>query len=148
MRRDPTSPTTLWRIVKRPLLVLLPFAVALAGCGGSTSSATNFSGDEQGVAEQVEALQSAAESRDGAAVCGDVLTADLRESMRSDGASCADQVDEAIGDADDFELEVQDVSVQGEQATARVLARYDGADRVRTVELVRERGSWRISSLG
>ena len=133
--------------MRRPLLVLLPLAAALAGCG-STSSATNFSGEEQGVAEQVEALQSAAESRDAADVCGQVLTAELRESMRAEGASCADQVEEAIGDADDFELDVQDVRVRGEQATARVLARYDGADRVRTVELVREGGGWRISSLG
>jgi hypothetical protein len=133
--------------VKRPLLPLLALAAALAGCG-TTSSATDFAGAEQAVAEQVEALQSAGESRDGEEICGELLSQALRRAMTAGAAGCAAQVEEAIGDADDFELDVRDVAVEGERATARVRARTDGAERPRTLELVRERGGWRIDSLG
>ena len=51
-------------------------------------------------------------------------------------------------DADDFELDVRAVDVQGENATARVRARIGGRERSRELELVRERGGWRIDSLG
>jgi hypothetical protein len=134
--------------MRRPFLLLPVLAAVAAGCGGSASSATNFSGADQGVAEQVEALQSAAEARDGDEVCGQLLSERLRAAMRADGASCADQVEEAFADADDFELEVVRVDVQGDSATARVTARIDGAERPRELELVRERGGWRIDSLG
>jgi hypothetical protein len=133
--------------MRRPGLALLAAAVLLAGCG-TTSSATNFSGAEQGVAEQVEALQSAGEARDGEEVCGQILSDELRTAVQAGRSSCAEQVEEAIADADDFDFEVEDVTVQGERATARVRARVGGADRLRTLELVRERGRWRISSLG
>jgi hypothetical protein len=134
--------------MRRPFLLLPVLAALIAGCGGTTSSATNFSGADQGVAEQVEELQAAAEARDGDEVCGQLLSARLREAMRADGASCAAQVEEAFSDADDFELEVERVQVQGDTATARVRARIDGAERPRDLALVRERGGWRIDSLG
>ena len=133
--------------MRRPFLLLPVLAAVAAGCG-TTSSATNFSGADQGVAEQVEALQAAAEARDGDEVCGELLSDRLRAAMRADGASCADQVEEAIADADDFELEVERVDVQGDTATVRVLARVDGSQRPRELELVRQRGGWRIDSLG
>jgi outer membrane PBP1 activator LpoA protein len=129
-------------------LVVLLAAVALAGCGGTASSSSNFSGTERDVADQVEALQSAGESRDGDKACNDVLSAALRRAMATATATCADQVAEAMKDADDFELDVRAVEVNGDRATARVQARVGGADRLRTLELVRERGSWRIDSLG
>ena len=38
--------------------------------------------------------------------------------------------------------------MQGDSATVRVVARIDGDERPRELELVRERGGWRIDSLG
>ncbi|HWT23457.1 MAG TPA: nuclear transport factor 2 family protein [Solirubrobacteraceae bacterium] len=131
----------------RRLAVLVLAAFAVAGCG-TTSSAGDFSGAEQGVAEQVEALQSAGESRDGEEACSRILSRALREAMAAQGSGCANQVEEAMRDADDVELDVRDVTVQGDRATARVRARFGGADRVRTLQLVREDGGWRIDSLG
>jgi hypothetical protein len=129
-------------------LVFLLAAIALAGCGGTASSSGNFSGTERDVADQVEALQSAGEARDGDKACNDVLSAALRRAMTTSTATCGDQVAEAMKDADDFELDVRAVQVNGDRATARVQARFGGADRVRSLELVRERGAWRIDSLG
>ena len=127
--------------------VLSAAALALAGCGASASSAGNFAGAERDVADQVEALQSAGESRDGAKLCDDVLARELRERMAARGSTCAEQVEQAMADADDFRIDVEDVTIQGARATARVRARSDGAERQKTIALVRERGGWRVSSL-
>jgi hypothetical protein len=57
-------------------------------------------------------------------------------------------VETAVKDADDFDLTVEDVSLAGARATARVKSRERDAERVRTLELVREGGNWRVSGLG
>ena len=129
----------------RGALAALLAAALLAGCG-TTSSATNFSGAEQGVAEQVEALQPAGEARDGEEVCGQILSEELRTAVQAGRSSCAEQVEEAIADADDFDLEVRDVTVTGDQARARVQQGDDG--RTATFEFARESGGWRATSLG
>jgi hypothetical protein len=134
-------------MLRPKLLVPAVLAVALAGCGQS-SSATNFAGAEQGVAEQVEELEAASESRDGDRACSEILSSALRTAMRADGRSCAQEVEEAMQDADDSALDVREVTVTGDRATAVVTARIDGADRRRTLELVREGNAWRIDSLG
>ncbi len=133
--------------MRRPLLALLPLAAVLAGCG-TTSSAGNFSGAGADVAKQVEALQTAGQSHDGDKACTDILSGTLRNAMNATGSTCAEQVSDAMKDADDFELDVRAVSVTGNQATARVRGRIDGRDQIRTMQLVRESGGWRISSLG
>jgi hypothetical protein len=122
-------------------------ALVAAGCG-STSSARDFAGAEQAIAEKVEQLQSAGESRDGDEICTEVVSRALRQALTAPGSTCPEQVDEALGDADDFELDVRDVTIRGERATAQVRARVGGAERLRAVELVRQGGGWRVDSLG
>ena len=133
--------------MRRPLLVLLPLAAVLAGCG-TTSSAGKFSGAQADVAKQVEALQTAGAAHDGDKACTDILARSLRDAMNASGSTCAEQVGDAMKDADDFELDVRAVSVTGPRASARVQARIGGRDQLQTLELVREGGGWRISSLG
>jgi hypothetical protein len=133
--------------MRRPLLLLVPLAAALAGCG-TASSAGKFSGAQGDVAKQVEALQTAGQSHDGDKACSDILSRSLRDAMNAAGSTCAEQVSTAMKDADDFELDVRAVSITGPRATARVRARIGGRDQIRTMQLVRESGSWRISSLG
>jgi hypothetical protein len=134
-------------MIRAKLIPAIVLAAAFAGCG-QASSATNFSGAEQGVAEQVEELEAASEASDGERACADLFSSALRMAMRADGSSCAQQVDEAMQDADDSELVVREVTVTGERASAEVTARIDGAERRRTLELVREGNTWRIDSLG
>ena len=54
----------------------------------------------------------------------------------------------AIKDADDFDLDVEDVTIDGNQATAKVKGRDGDEDRVREFEFVREGRDWRATSLG
>ena len=59
------------------------------------------------------------------------------------------ELEKVTGDADDFELDVTDVTVTGTTATAKVKARRgDRDDAETTFSLVREDGDWRLANLG
>ena len=130
------------------LAVPLVLAALAAGCGASTSSAGDFEGEERRVADVVEKLQSAGETGDAAEICDEVLARQLRDEMQAAGANCEQELDKAIKDADDFELEVEDVTISGDTATAKVRGQDQGEERVRDFEFVREGNGWRATSLG
>jgi hypothetical protein len=130
------------------LAVPLVLAALAAGCGASSSSAGAFEGEEKRVADVVEKLQSAGETGDAAEICDEVLASELRDQIQAAGADCEQELDKAIKDADDFELEVEDVTISGNSATAKVRGRDDGEERVRDFEFVREGRDWRATSLG
>ncbi len=127
----------------RRVLVLLAI-LALAGCGATASSAGDFEGEEARVAETVEDVQAAGAADETQRLCDELFARALVERLQSGGGDCRQEVGTALDDTDAFELTVQDVTIQG--ATAR--ARVEGENRTRTVTLVREGGRWRISELG
>ena len=55
-------------------------------------------------------------------------------------------MEKAIDDADDFELDVEDVTIDGDEATAKVKGSDQGEERVRDFEFVREGAGWRATS--
>jgi hypothetical protein len=135
--------------MRRSLLALpLALAALTAGCAGSASSAGDFEGEEKKVADQVEKLESAGESGDGKAICEDVLAKSLSEQITNAGSSCEEELDKAIKDADDFGLDVEDVTISGNTATARVKGTDNGEDVVRTFRFAREGADWRATDLG
>ena len=78
-----------------------------------------------------------------------MLAPSLADAMAAGRSTCAQQLDDALKDADDNELTVESVTVDGTTATARVKGR-DGADgdAIRTFEFEREGQDWKITSLG
>ena len=128
--------------------LLLVLAVLVSGCAGAASSAGDFQGEEKQVAEQVEKLQSAGETGDARAICDEVLAKGLREQIEAAGSTCEQELDKAIKDADDFDLEVDDVTIDGDQATAKVTGKADGKDQVRDFTFVKEGSDWRATDLG
>ena len=122
-------------------------ALALAGCGAQAdqSSAEKFKGEEQAVAQKVEDLQDAGEGRKAEDICSDILAASLVQQLEAAGVKCADEMEKAIDDADDYDLEVQDVNVSGSTATAEVRRGDDGP--TVTMEFTKENGQWRATSL-
>ena len=130
------------------LAVLLVLAALATGCGASASSAGDFEGEERRVADVIEKLQSAGETGDAAEICNEVLSQQLRDQIQEAGASCEQELEKAIDDADDYELEVEDVTISGSSATAKVRGRDRGEERVRDFEFVREGRNWRATSLG
>jgi hypothetical protein len=119
--------------------------LVLAGCGaGQPSSEERFEGAEREVAAQIEELQTAGRSDEPEEICANIVSRRLVQELEAAGTTCNEEMEKAIEDADDFELDVRDVTVRGSQATARVRRGEDGP--VATFEFVRENGQWRATS--
>jgi hypothetical protein len=136
----------------RPLAVFAVLAVAglLAGCGATPAnddSGDKFQGQQRLVANTVEDLQSAASDADQDKICRDILARALADRLAARGGGCPAVVDDAVRDADAFDLTVESVQVTGDRATARVRAETGDKDRRYSLQLVRERGVWRIAAL-
>jgi hypothetical protein len=129
--------------MRRPLAILpIALAALVAGCG-QTDSSTEFQGAERQVANVIEDLQKAAIEGEERRICRQLLSAELARGA----GDCNSVVQAAIDEADTNEIEVEDVSVTGERARARVRT-GSREKQTETYELVRENRTWRISSFG
>jgi len=128
--------------------VPLVLAALASGCAGSASSSGKFQGEEKRVADVVEKLQSAGETGDAQEICDQVLAKSLADQIAAGGSTCEQELDKAVKDADDFDLDVESVTIDGNTATARVKGQDGGADRVRTFEFEKEGSNWRATNLG
>jgi hypothetical protein len=126
----------------------LALALLVAGCTSGTSSSNDFEGEQKAVADVVGDLQSAGETGDAGKICTDIISTQLADEIKAAGASCEAELDKAIGDADDFDLSVESVEVNGDTATAEVKGRVGDRDQVRTFEFERDGDAWRATSFG
>ncbi len=132
--------------MKRLLAVVIA-SLALAGCGAEQSDdgLDRFQGAEREVADQVEELQSAGEGNQAEDICSNILSRQLVDELEAAGANCAQEMEKAIEDSDEFDFVVRDVTVSGNQAEAVVRQGDDGPQT--TMQFVREGGQWRATSL-
>jgi hypothetical protein len=128
------------------LLVILP-VLLLAGCGSAAdpSSVEKFKGDERAVAQKVEDLQQAGDRRDPDKICTEILAKSLVTQLEAAGVTCEDEMSKAIEDADDYQLDVREVTISGTTATAEVQRGEDGP--TETMEFTREGDEWRATAL-
>ena len=128
------------------LLCLLAPVLAAGGCTtANTASSGDFSGAEGDVAKVVSDLRSAGQRKDGDKICSQLLARSLVSRLDSSGTACRQEMTKAARDADEFALDVRDVTVTGDQATAQVRQGTDGP--TATFRFVRESGRWKISEL-
>jgi hypothetical protein len=126
---------------------LLATALAAAGCTSSTSSTGGqFTGTQKQVADVVSELAKAGQRKDPQKICSDILAKELVDKLSQAGTTCNQEMDKAISDADDFDLSVQKVTVNGNSATALVRRGTKGP--TATFRFVREGGSWRATDFG
>jgi hypothetical protein len=129
---------------RRPLLLLALSGAALLGCG-SDESKPKFEGEKADVAAVIDKLGQAARDGDGATVCNDLFTSNLRISVRrASHRPCADEVTQNIV-SKDTKYTVEDVSVIGANATAHV---KDQEDRKSALLLQKSGNTWRIARIG
>jgi Putative lumazine-binding len=130
--------------------LLLTLPLALGACGQSTKdSAGDFKGDQKAVAQTVEDLQSAGRKREASKICDDLLAPALvAQIKKASSTSCKDVLDDALSDADSFELQVKKVTVNGATATAVVESEGGDQDRTDSLELTKVGNAWKIATLG
>jgi hypothetical protein len=133
------------RIVTAAALVA---ALGVAGCSttGSSSSSTKFTGAQGDVAKVVSDLQQDGQRKDANKICAQILSRKLVDELSQAGTSCEQEMKKAIQDADDFDLNVQKVTVNGSSATA-VVRRGDNGP-TSTFRFVREGGTWKATDFG
>jgi hypothetical protein len=130
--------------MRRALLVAL--VLPLAGCAASSSTSGKFKGQAQQVAQVVSDLSAAGRAGDAKKICTDILAKELVQQLRAAGGDCQSEMKSAIQDATDYNLQVANVQVNGDKATAKV--RQGTKGQVVTFTFVKENGNWRASSLG
>lgn len=141
----------------RSLLAAAAMAAVFGGCSqADDDDAADFKGEQKLVANVVDDLQDAGRDKDGDAVCA-LLAPDLVKKIRATAggnASCAEAVDDALDDADAFDIDVKSVKVTGTTATA-VVESKENDDEVRdTLSFVKvqaggspPRMRWKLSAL-
>jgi len=132
----------------RSIAALCLVALAMAGCGAAPrDSAKEYKGDERAVAAVVERIETAARDNDSAVVCERLLSSSLLAAVRKQGTTCRTGVKDAFRDADSLDLTVDDVEIRSARATAKVGYRSGSKDKTMTLELDREGGTWKISTI-
>ena len=132
----------------RHLLPIALLALALAGCGtaSQSSSVDNFSDPNQrAIAQKIEDLEDAGKRNKPDDICSDILSAKLVGELDSAGTDCATEMKKAIEDANDFDLDVRKVTINGDTATAEVRQGTDGP--TEEMQFAREKGQWRATAL-
>jgi hypothetical protein len=133
--------------MRRTLALTAALALALSACGTATSSQNSkFKGEQQNVVKVVDALAQAGTRGDADKICKDILAEQLVTELKTAGGDCVTEMDRAIKDASDYDLQVTSVKINGSSATAQVRQGKDG--QVATFTFVKEGGAWKASALG
>jgi hypothetical protein len=134
----------------RRIVLLLSLALLVGGCTAAGSGGVDtkkYSGAEKGVATTLNDLADAGRKKDGARVCSQLLSARRVDQLDKTAGSCKSALDDQLGDADVFDMDVDSIRVAGNRATARVRSNFDGHKQPRTLGLVLEQNRWRLDSI-
>jgi hypothetical protein len=133
----------------RPAFALVLAALLLSSCGSAAprDSAKDFSGAERDVATAVEDVETAARKDDADALCTRLLSDSLLATLKQQGTNCKTAVREAFKDADSVDLTVEDVTISGTKASAKVTSGTGSNEKTDTLELEKAGAAWKISSL-
>ena len=122
-------------------------AAFLTGCLGAGDDQQPAAGAPRAIAATVERLERATAERHFAAICGDLLTASARR--RAGGPDCVRLTRSAAAGVERPRIDLKAIDVEG--ATAQVSVRTRAAGQAALSEVLvlrRERGRWRVDSLG
>jgi hypothetical protein len=116
-----------------------------AGCGGGddegSSNADRYDGDEADVASVVDEFANAGRDGDGEKVCEEIFALPLAKNVEREAKqSCTSEVEENLPEGE-YELEVDDVDVEGSTATAEVT---DQDDNRSVLHFVKDGEDWRV----
>jgi len=132
----------------RSALPLCVLALVASGCGATARDSTKaFKGEEQKVAATVEALEKAARDDKPDTVCTTLFTPDRLAALKEMGTNCKTGVKDAFKDADSFDITVDDVTITGDTAVAKVTSGTGSNKKSDELELKRVGATWKVDSL-
>jgi hypothetical protein len=122
-------------------------AAFLTGCLGAGGDDQPAGAAPRAIAATVQRLERATAERDFATVCGDLLTASARR--RAGGPDCVRLTRSAAAGVARPHIELESIEIDGDRARVSVRTRAAGQRTLNDVLLLRrERGRWRVDSLG
>lgn len=125
---------------------VLCVALGLGGCG-ETSSTGSYKGESKKVAQTISNLQSDATSASASKLCSRDLAASTVKRLEASGTSCKKALEGQLKEIDTYALSVESISVQGQDATAKVKSTWSGKESVHEVSFVKEGDDWKVSGL-
>jgi hypothetical protein len=123
--------------------VLIACAAFATGCGADENTAGGD--DREQIRQVIEELGAAARAGNGARVCDELFTENLRISItRASQRSCAQEVQRNIA-GPNTRYRLEDLNVKGDQATGLTI---DQQGRRSALLMQLEGGRWRIARIG
>ena len=127
------------------LLVVAAALLAILISGGNDTP--SISGAPKDAVATVTAFESALAGRDWGTICNTLYTSEARKA--AGGARCTTTLAQSAGGLRQPRVRIVAVVVRGQAASVKVAASVDGKAAVTdTIQLVRERGRFRIASAG
>lgn len=130
-----------------PLFLAVLLALSVNACG-STVSTSGFKGEAHAVAQRISDLQSDVSALNEQKICERDFSRAARARLSTAGSTCKQALKRQLASIDDYELTVEKIAVRGTTATARVRSTWAGKLSTNTLELVKERGGWRVEGVG
>lgn len=124
--------------------------LCLAACGATSStssSSSSFTGEKKQVAEAISSFQSDATSLEASKICSELLAKPVKSRLESKGGSCEKSIKTQLEGVDTFSVTVEEISLSGEKATAKVKSTVCGKEAPGAISFEKEKGSWMISDL-
>ena len=124
-------------------VVVVVIVVLLMGDGDDVNNnADDYSGTDAEVAGLVDDFANAGRDGNGTEVCEEIFSEELASNVEDEaGQSCASEVEENLPEGD-YELEVDDVNVKGQTATANVTDQDDNSS---VLHIERVDADWQIA---
>jgi hypothetical protein len=132
----------------RTAALLSLLALVVTGCGATKQDSTKqFKGEEQKVASVVEQIEKAARDNKPDIVCTKLFTKARLDALTKMGTNCKTGVKDSFKDADSFDLTVDDVTISGNTAIAKVTSGTGSKKKSDSLTLKREGTVWKVDSL-
>jgi Flp pilus assembly protein TadD len=134
--------------MRRTLAIAVALTLGLSACGAATSKPeTQQEKVTKEVTKVVDSLASAGTRRQAKTICTDILAKQLVTELKSAGGDCETEMDRAIKDATDYDLQVVSVKLTGRNAATAQVRQGDKGP-VATFTFVKEGDAWKASALG
>lgn len=130
------------------MLLAALLALTLGGCSLTKSNTTTPTGGgtAKAIGTVISNFSSDASSNNSTAICKSILASSLVQHLNSIG-SCTTIISNQINTVESFSMTVTKYGVAGNSATALVKSPYNGTNRLYTIKLIKQGGTWRISGL-